>query len=88
MTEDVRKLIRRLDRGDRLTEAEFLRLLEAADEESDALLRERAVAKRKAVYGNAIFVRGLIEIGNYCRNDCKYCGIRRKCFLLAAYGCI
>ena len=78
MTEDVRKLIRRLDGGDRLTEAEFLRLLEAADEESDALLREKAVAKRKAVYGNAVFVRGLIEISSYCKNDCLYCGIRRS----------
>ena len=78
MTEDVRELIRRLDGGERLTEAEFLRLLEASDGESDALLREKAVAKRKAVYGNAVFVRGLIEISSYCKNDCLYCGIRRS----------
>ena len=78
MTEDVRGLIRRLDGGDRLTAEEFLRLLETPDEESDALLRERAVAKRKAIYGNAVFVRGLIEISSYCKNDCLYCGIRRS----------
>lgn len=27
-------------------------------------------------YGNKIFVRGLIEFTNYCKNDCLYCGIR------------
>ena len=33
---------------------------------------------RRAVYGNRIFVRGLIEIGSICRNDCYYCGLRRS----------
>lgn len=28
-------------------------------------------------YGNRIFIRGLIEFSNYCRNNCYYCGIRR-----------
>ena len=77
MTEAIRELIDRLDRGETLTEADFRRLLEGSDEASDALLREKAVAKRKAVYGNAVFVRGLIEISSYCKNDCLYCGIRR-----------
>lgn len=27
-------------------------------------------------YGNRIFIRGLIEISNYCKNNCYYCGIR------------
>lgn len=36
--------------------------------------REVAVAR----FGNGIFIRGLIEITNYCRNDCYYCGIRRS----------
>ena len=78
MTEDVRRLIDRLDGGETLTEADFQRLLEGSDEASDALLREKAVAKRRAVYGNAVFVRGLIEISSYCKNDCLYCGLRRS----------
>lgn len=36
----------------------------------------RAEAQR--VYGNKIFMRGLIEISNHCKNDCLYCGIRRS----------
>lgn len=38
-----------------------------------ALAREVTAAN----FGDAIFIRGLIEIGNYCANDCRYCGIRR-----------
>ena len=78
MNGDAKGLIEGLDRGERLTAEEFRRLLEGSDEESDALLREKAVARRKAVYGNAVFVRGLIEISSYCKNDCLYCGIRRS----------
>ncbi len=33
---------------------------------------------RKRVYGDAVFIRGLIEISNYCKNDCYYCGIRKS----------
>ncbi|MBQ6065619.1 MAG: [Clostridia bacterium] len=78
MTETVRALIGRLEVGDTLTEADFRQLLDGSDGSSDALLREKAVAKRKAVYGNSVFVRGLIEISSYCKNDCLYCGIRRS----------
>lgn len=47
--------------------------IEAAD-----LLRELAVKARKKIYDNSVFVRGLIEISNFCKNDCFYCGIRRS----------
>ncbi|MGM9540597.1 [FeFe] hydrogenase H-cluster radical SAM maturase HydE [Anaerovibrio sp.] len=40
-------------------------------------LRQRAVAVRQAVYGRDVFIRGLIEFTNFCRNNCYYCGIRR-----------
>lgn len=40
--------------------------------------RELAVAVRKEIYGNDVYVRGLIEISSFCRNDCLYCGIRRS----------
>lgn len=40
------------------------------------LLSEGA-AVRDAYYGKKIYVRGLIEFTNYCRNNCYYCGIRR-----------
>ena len=30
------------------------------------------------IYGNKVFLRGLIEFSNICHNDCLYCGIRRS----------
>lgn len=42
---------------------------------SEELLSEARVIRDK-YYGNKIFVRGLIEFTNYCKNNCYYCGIR------------
>jgi biotin synthase len=43
----------------------------------ERLYRE-ADAVRKRSVGDEIFLRGIIEITNHCRNDCRYCGIRRS----------
>ncbi|MBO4734075.1 MAG: [FeFe] hydrogenase H-cluster radical SAM maturase HydE [Clostridia bacterium] len=37
-----------------------------------------ALAERERVYGRDVYIRGLIEISNYCKNNCLYCGIRRE----------
>lgn len=42
----------------------------------DALLFESADEIRQSVYGTDVYIRGLIEFTNYCKNDCYYCGIR------------
>ncbi|MFR7443290.1 MAG: radical SAM protein [Sellimonas intestinalis] len=39
---------------------------------------QKASAVRDHVYGKKIYIRGLIEFTNYCKNDCYYCGIRRS----------
>ena len=41
-------------------------------------LREKARDKADKVFGKYIFMRGLIEFTNYCKNDCIYCGIRKS----------
>ena len=46
-------------------------------EDADSLAKE-ACRIRDEIYGNNVFIRGLIEIGNICRNDCYYCGIRKS----------
>lgn len=43
----------------------------------DSILFQQADAVRRQVYGDAVYLRGLIEFTNYCRNNCFYCGIRR-----------
>lgn len=57
---------------------EFRMLLETTDSDALEYLRHRAEMVRKKVYGNDIYIRGLIEFTNYCKNDCYYCGIRRS----------
>ena len=37
-----------------------------------------AIEARRKYYGDDVYIRGLIEVGNVCRNDCFYCGIRRS----------
>lgn len=54
---------------------ELKRLIE--DESCGEMLAEKADAVRRQVYGDEVYVRGLIEFSNYCRNNCYYCGIRR-----------
>ncbi len=68
------KLIKEHD----LTKEELACLIRERTPESAALLATEAVRLRGEVYGNEVFVRGLIEISSYCRNDCRYCGIRRS----------
>ena len=61
-----------------LTEAEYEYLLDHVSGDTADYAAEQAVAVRRRIYGNEIYIRGLIEISNYCRNDCFYCGIRRS----------
>ena len=40
-------------------------------------LADAADIRRRENYGDEVYIRGLIEFTNYCRNNCYYCGIRR-----------
>lgn len=46
--------------------------------EGAMLLARKASAVRDSIYGRDVFVRGLIEFSNICKNDCLYCGIRKS----------
>ncbi len=46
--------------------------------EDVSYLTKKAVETAEKSYGKEVFIRGLIEITNYCKNDCLYCGIRRS----------
>lgn len=52
-------------------------LLTTSDPVAVEELYARARGKRDEVYGRRVFMRGLVEISNHCRNNCLYCGIRR-----------
>ena len=61
-----------------LTKEEYIMLLrQAEDPEAREALRREALRLCRKYYGNRVYIRGLIEFTNYCKNNCYYCGIRR-----------
>ena len=78
MNNDAKKLIDRLAREHSLSKEDYAFLVRAQDEETAAYAGALAAGVRREVYGTDVYIRGLIEIGNICRNDCLYCGIRRS----------
>lgn len=69
-------LIDRLEQDRILEKAEFVALLEGMTDELREQLATRARGVSQAYYGKGIYLRGLIELTSYCKNDCYYCGIR------------
>jgi len=67
----------RLARERDLPGEDLLRLI-AGNGEDDAELFALADAARRRVYGRDVFLRGLVEFTSVCRNDCRYCGLRRS----------
>ena len=61
-----------------LPEEQLKELLSDWSPEEEEYLYEQARQVRESVYGKDVYLRGLIEFSNYCRNDCYYCGIRRS----------
>jgi biotin synthase len=63
-----------------LEDSKLAAMLELLDSEAHLSTREylmqRAHEKRLQIYGNRVFLRGLIEISNFCKRNCTYCGIR------------
>jgi iron-only hydrogenase maturation rSAM protein HydE len=74
--DELKLLIDRLERERCLDKAEFIRLIENRDADTDAYLFDKARQVRHRHYDKSIYIRGLIEFTNYCKNDCFYCGIR------------
>lgn len=60
------------------TPDEIYYLLQHCDETHLAFINEKAREVARIHFGNKIYIRGLIEVGNCCRNDCYYCGIRKS----------
>jgi len=62
--------------GEPLTKEEWVCLIGGRSPELATYLFPKARAIRERVYGTDVYVRGLIEYSNYCKNNCLYCGIR------------
>ena len=72
----MRHLLDKLERDHVLTHEEFVTLIENRPPELAEDLFHRARTVRHQHYGKDVYIRGLIEFTNYCKNNCYYCGIR------------
>ncbi|MCH5303907.1 MAG: [FeFe] hydrogenase H-cluster radical SAM maturase HydE [Ruminococcus sp.] len=73
----MNKLVEKLYQNQALAKDELIELINC-DKDTQEELRALAEKVRYENYGNNIFIRGLIEFTNYCKQDCYYCGIRKS----------
>lgn len=55
---------------------------------AQAAFHERAANSTRQVFGRAVFVRAVVEVSNFCRENCSYCGMRRDNRDLARYRAV
>ncbi len=67
--------IKKLLSGENLPEKELKSIITSDSYNSE--LFSIADHIRRLNYGTDVYIRGLIEFTNYCKNNCYYCGIRR-----------
>jgi len=53
--------------------------------EDDKTLFDEANKIRLQVFGKDVYIRGIIEFSNMCREDCLYCGLRKSNRVLKRY---
>ncbi len=74
----LHQIIDKIREQQNISREELELLLTTEDKDGLEYLRVSAREVADAVYGKQVFIRGLIEFTNYCKNDCLYCGIRRS----------
>ena len=74
----MRELIDKLNEEENLSKEEWISLINGRSPALSEYLFTLAREKRHRHYGHDVYIRGLIEFTNYCRNDCLYCGIRKS----------
>ena len=71
-------IIEKLKSGSVPEKQELAQLLETITDSEREVLKEAAQKKAQSIFSNKVYIRGLIEISSYCKNDCLYCGLRRS----------
>lgn len=73
----MKQWVDKLKKERTLNREEFRQLLTHCDTETLRYINEQAREVSLRQFGNKIYIRGLIEVSNCCRNNCYYCGIRK-----------
>ena len=71
----INKILTKAEQTHVLTRQEIVMLLQSTQ---PTVLFAAADRTRQKYVGDGVYLRGLIEFSNYCKNDCMYCGIRRS----------
>lgn len=74
---NIFNLLDKLEKNRSLSLTEYETLISGYSKKVAEYAAEKAVKAREKVYGKDVYIRGLIEISNICKNNCYYCGIRR-----------
>lgn len=75
ITNKIKLLIDKCSSQSVLTEEEYLYILDNISQDETEYLFQKAYNQKLPYYENRVYLRGLIEISNYCKQGCKYCGI-------------
>ena len=81
----MRSLVNTLRDRRELAPYQYLALLTMHDPQDVEYLLSQAREVAQQQFGTRIYLRGLVELSNVCRNDCLYCGIRRSNRQVARY---
>lgn len=81
----MKTLVDRLFETSNLSKTEYMTLIDNRSPELAEYVFEKAREVRHTYYGHKVYIRGLIEFTNYCKNDCYYCGIRKGNAELSRY---
>lgn len=80
MDNHTQETISKIQKGEIPPECKLAQIIREAENNRD--VREYAAAEAEEQtakqFGNGVFIRGLIEVTSYCRNNCLYCGIRKE----------
>ena len=74
----IRAIFAKSKNKEPLTLEETAKLLAIESPEMEQELFETAHELKQSIYGNRIVLFAPLYIGNYCINDCKYCGFRKS----------
>ncbi len=72
----MKKLLEKLYVTNTLAKDEIMYILSNINDSLENDLFRLANLTKKNHYGNKVYIRGLIEFSNFCKNTCKYCGLR------------
>ena len=73
---EIYSLIDKLEKIHSLSPLEWKKVLSGLSDETRKYAAKKARAVADSVYGKDIYIRGIVEFSNICKNNCYYCGIR------------